>query len=448
MIGLDEYGVPFADADFGTPFRSFTELSWTQDPANQHEKNVWALASVLFDPITEKPYFEVETDFLIDYIHEKCRKDNLSKFLESLVEVAADEHVRSANTLEEVAFAHLTAHRVEQACAALLEAEDFRLSTLMPMIGGDVRSRELIKRQIDEWRKKGVLAEVAVVIRTLYELLSGNTSFSEGVRGPTEDFAPEFFIPEGFGLDWKRSFGLKLWYGCAEEDGIGQAVLEYEEEMKRWPESIPSPLPWYQDPSNPTNDGMLDILWGLLRLYAQKDLHLEDVLLPRSIGTSNLDLRLSWQLRTILARKGIRDFSGGNIREDGTDRFLARSTADQVTVDFAGALEAAGLWEWAIFVVLHLTDTDSRETSIRNVLGRHLDELEEAEGPEVSKKLEFLEKTLLIPKAWIFEARVCSVLSIILAGKRVCPPVMVAPSATPWTNFIFKLDMCNGMANQ
>lgn len=412
MIGLDEYGVPFADADFGTPFRSFTELSWAQDSANQHEKNVWALASVLFDPITENPYFEAETDFLTDYIHEKCRKDKLSKFLESLVEVAADEHVRSANTLEEVAFAHLTAHRVEQACAALLEAEDFRLSTLMPMIGGDVRSRELIKRQIDEWRKKGVLAEVAVVIRTLYELLSGNTSFSEGVRGPTEDFAPEFFIPERFGLDWKRSFGLKLWYGCTEEDGIGQAVLEYEEEMKRWPESIPSPLPWYQDPSNPTNDGMLDILWGLLKLYAQKNVHLEDVLLPRSIGTSNLDLRLSWQLRTILARKGIRDFSGENIR-----------TADQVTVDFAGALEVAGLWEWAIFVVLHLTDTDSRETSIRNVLGRHLDELEEAEGPEVSKKLEFLEKTLLIPKAWIFEARVRSVFSIIY-------------------------NMCNGMANQ
>lgn len=416
MIDLDEYGVPFADADFGTPFRSFTELSWTQDPANQHEKNVWALASVLFDPITEKPYFDVETDFLIDYMHEKCRKEKLSKFLESLVEGAADEHARSANTLEEVAFAHLTAHRVEQACAALLEAGDFRLSTLMPMIGGDVRSRELIRKQIDEWRKKGVLAEVAVVIRSLYELLSGNTSFSEGVRGPTEDFAPEFFIPERFGLDWKRSFGLKLWYGCAEEDGIGQAVLEYEEEMKRWPESVPSPLPWYQNSSNPTNDGMLDILWGLLRLYAEKDLPLEDVLLPRSIGISNLDLRMSWQLRTIFAKKGIRDFSR-NVLEDGADGFLTGNMADQVTVDFAGALEATGLWEWAIFVVLHLRDTDSRETSIRNVLGRHLDELEEAEGPEVSKKLEFLEKTLLIPKAWIFEARVRSILSISILHK-------------------------------
>lgn len=408
MIDLDEYGVPFADADFGTPFRSFTELSWAQDPANQHEKNVWALASVLFDPITEKPYFDAETDFLIDYMHEKCRKEKLSKFLESLVETAADEHARSANTLEEVAFAHLTAHRVEQACASLLEAGDYRLSTLLPMIGGDLRTRELIRRQIDEWRKKGVLAEVAVVIRSLYELLSGNTSFSEGVKGPTEDFAPDFFIPERFGLDWKRSFGLKLWYGCAEEDGIGQAVIEYEKEMKRWPESVPSPLPWYQTSSNPTNNGMLDILWGLLRLYAEKNLPLEEVLLPRSIGISNLDLRMSWQLRTMLAKKGIRDFGGGNVRGGGADGFLAGSMADQVTVDFAGALEATGLWEWAIFVVLHLRDTDSRETSIRNVLGRHLDELEEAEGPEVSKKLEFLEKTLLIPKTWIFEARVRS----------------------------------------
>lgn len=413
MIGLDEYGVPFADTNFKIPFQSFTELSWTQDPTNQHEKNVWALASVLFDPITEKPYFDIETEFLINYMHEKCRKEKLSKFLELLVEAAADEHAHSANTLEEVAFAHLTAHRVEQACAALLEAGDYRLSTLMPMIGGDVRSRELIGRQIGEWRKKGVLAEVTTVIRTLYELLAGNTSFSEGVRGPTEDFAPEFFIPERFGLDWKRSFGLKLWYGCAEEDGIGQAVLEYEEEMKRWPESIPSPLPWYQDSSNTTNDGMLDILWGLLRLYADKDLPLEDVLLPRSVGISNLDLRMSWQLRTMLARKGVRDFGDGKTitREDGTSVPPVGSMADQVTVDFAGALETTGLWEWSIFVVLHLADADSRETSIRNVLGRHLDELEEAEGPEVSKKLEFLEKTLLIPKAWIFEARVRSIIS-------------------------------------
>lgn len=404
-IAFDQYNVPYAEMEIRALFQSFTELSWTQDLASQHEKNVWSLASVLFDPITERPYFDDETELLIEYMHEKCRKEKLSRFLESLVEADADDHAHSANTLEEVAFAHLTAHRVEQACAALLEAGDFRLSSLLPMIGGDVTSRELIKRQIDEWRKKGVLAEVTVAIRALYELLSGNTSFSEGVRGPAEDAAPEFFLPEKFGLDWKRSFGLKLWYGCSEEDGIGRAVLEYEEEMRRWPKSVPAPLPWYYNTSSPANDDTLDILWGLLRLYAEKDLPLEDVLSPRSVGVSNLDLRMSWQLRTMLARKGIRDFSDGGAltQEDGLE---AGSMADQVTVDFAGALEAAGLWEWAIFVVLHLRDADSRETSIRNVLGRHLDELEEAEGPEVSKKLEFLEKTLLVPKAWIFEARV------------------------------------------
>lgn len=399
-----------------TPFLSFAGLPWAQNLANQHEKSVWALASVLFDPITEKSYFDDETDS-IDYIQEKCRKEKLSKFLESLVEVDADDHAHAANTLEEVAFAHLTAHRVEQACAALLEAGDYRLASLIPMIGGDVTSRELIRRQIDEWRKKGVLAEVAVAIRALYELLSGNTSFSEGVRGPAEDAAPEFFLPERFGLDWKRSFGLKLWYGCSEEDGIGKAVLEYEEEMKRWPESVPAPLPWYHDASNPLNDDTLDILWGLLRLYAEDSLQLEDVLSPRSAGVSNIDLRMSWQLGTMLAKKRIRDFSGTMMvpQENGPEESAPGSIADQVTVDFAGALETAGLWEWAIFVVLHLADPDNREAYIKKVLGRHLDELEDAEGPETPKKLEFLEKTLLIPKEWIFEARVSFFLLLVAA---------------------------------
>lgn len=352
---------------------------------------------------------------------EKCRKEKLSKFLEELVEANADDHARSAPTIEEVAFAHLTAHRVEQACAALLEGGDFRLSTLLPMIGGDAAFRDLVRRQIDEWRKKGVLAEVPVAIRTLYELLSGNTCFSEGVKGPMEDAAPEFFITQQFGLDWKRGFGLKLWYGCAEEDGIGSAVVSYEKEMNKWPESVPAPLPWYYNASYPVMDDTLDILWGLLRLYADKDLNLEDVLSPRSIGPSNLDYRLSWQFRTILASRQIRDFSGVRVerQEDGREVFMTGSMADQVTIDFAGGLEIAGLWDWAVFVLLHLVDTDSRETAVRNVLGRHLDELVEVEGPEVAEKLEFLETKLLIPKAWIFEARVNSILFLMTTSSEL-----------------------------
>ncbi|KAH8149492.1 uncharacterized protein LAJ45_06572 [Morchella importuna] len=405
-IKLDEYGVPVAVLDDRTLFHHFTELPWAQDAASQHEKSVWALASVLWDPIDDANP-DGENDHRLNYMREKRRKEKLSKFLEELVEADADDHAHKASTLEETAFAHLTAHRVEQACAALLEAGDFRLATLLPMVGGDAISRELIKKQINEWRKKGVLAEIPIAIRALYELLSGNTCFSEGVKAPQEDAAQEFFLTQKFGLDWKRGFALKLWYGCAEEDGIGSAVSAYEREMNQWPGNVPAPLPWYHSISQSDNYDILDILWGLLKIYADTKFNLEDALSPKSIAFSNLNYRLSWQLRTIFARKGIRDFDGGKVQflDDGSEEYAPGPIADQVTIDFAGGLEIGGLWEWAIFVLLHLIDTDSRETAIRNVLGRHLDELVEVEGPEVAKKLDFLEKNLLIPQKWIFEAR-------------------------------------------
>jgi nuclear pore complex protein Nup98-Nup96 len=406
-IKLDEYGVPVAELDGRTLFHHFTELPWAQDAASQHEKSVWALASVLWDPIEEDANPEGETDHRLNYMREKRRKEKLSKFLEELVEADADDHVHKASTLEETAFAHLTAHRVEQACAALLESGDFRLATLLPMIGGDAISRDLIKKQINEWRKKGVLAEVPIPIRALYELLSGNTCLSEGVKAPQEDAAQEFFLTQKFGLDWKRGFALKLWYGCAEEDGIGSAVSAYECEMNQWPGNVPAPLPWYHSISQSDNYDTLDILWGLLKIYADTKFNLEDALSPKSIAFSNLNYRLSWQLRTIFARKAIRDFDGNvQVLDDGSEEYVPGPIADQVTIDFAGGLETGGLWEWAIFVLLHLIDTDSRETAIRNILGRHLDELVEVEGPEVAKKLDFLENNLLIPQKWIFEARV------------------------------------------
>ncbi|PWW77905.1 hypothetical protein C7212DRAFT_350849 [Tuber magnatum] len=407
-IKRDEFNVPVAELKQDTLFHSFTQLSWSpDDPAGQHEKSIWELAGVLWDPIAGELALEEESQEMIEYMQETCRKERLSKFLEALVEVAADEHVHGAATLEEVAIAHLTAHRVEHACASLLEAGDFRLASLITMVGGDAKLRSSIKKQLEQWKNRGVLAEIPIPIRALYELLAGNTCHSEGVRGPLEDAAPNFFIPNRFNLDWKRGFGLKLWYGCAEEEPIGNAVVDYETDMREYPEAVPSPKPWYHTEANPARDDAIDILWGLLKLYADRELNLEEALAPVNMNTSYIDYRLSWQLRTILARKGIRDFSGGNLhrRIDGTDEFIAGSMADQITVDFAGELETLGMWEWAIFVLLHLTDTDSRETAVRNVIGKHIDELESAEGADVGKKLEFLEKTLLIPKNWIHEAR-------------------------------------------
>jgi nuclear pore complex protein Nup98-Nup96 len=396
-IALDDFGVPFADADPGVLFQSFAELPWLDEAGEQHERSVWRLASVLWDPVSDLPTYQDASLELQSYVREKRRKELLSQLLQELVEKEADHSAQSASTPEEVAFAHLTAHRIEQACAVLLDGGDMRLATMLPMLGGDLHSRHRMGKQLRHWRNKGVLSEISVPVRAVYELLAGETCYSDGVKSPLEDATPSFYLAEYFGLDWKRVLALKFWYGCFEDEGICAAVEKYEGDVERHPGKVSIPQPWYLDPSD-KREGAMDLLWGLLKLYSDDLLGLDEVLNPTNLGSSNTDYRLPWQLRTILAKRGVRDFPGGELAEDGFS-FLAGAHADQVTSDFAGSLENAGLWEWAIFVMMHVRGSDSRASAIKTIIARHVDDIEDGD------KSAFLEKTLSIPRVWIYEAK-------------------------------------------
>jgi nuclear pore complex protein Nup98-Nup96 len=398
-IRLDEFGIPYAEIKDNVSFQSFVDLVWSLDPKDQHERSVWKLASVLWDPLTDLQIQEGTEFTTVQHTREQRRKQLLSRFLEELVEQDADRHAQSASTAEEAAFAHLTAHRVEQACSVLIDSHDFRLATLLPMLGADRISRAAIKKQLEHWTNKGVLSEISIPVRALYELLSGETCYSEGVKSPAEDAAASFFMAEHFGLDWKRAVALKYWYGLPEEEPIAKLVQYYEEDLNRYPDKVSHPKPWYLavHGDGDANDAT-DILWGLLRLYASDSLNLEDVFAPANIGPNKIDYRLVWQMRAILARLGVRDFTGSTTSADGKG-LIAGSRSNQLTTDFAGGLENAGLWEWALFVLLHVQDADARGSAIKNLIGRHVDELEDGE------KLAFVEKTLRVPRTWIYEAK-------------------------------------------
>jgi len=385
-IRHDEYGIPFAEVSSRLLFRQFTELPWTRDPKDQHEKNMWGLASVLWDELENIPAVDVECKL---YLHEKRRKELLSRFLQELVENDADIHAQSATTAEEAAFAHLTAYGIDQACSVLVDAQDFRLATLIPQLGGDRSTRQSIRSQIDHWRSKGVLSELTVPVRALYELVAGETCFSEGIKSPAEDATAPIFIGDYFSLDWKRALALKFWYGCFEEESIGRLVKRYEEDLKRFPDKVAWPTPWYLGAEKPA-DGRFDILWGLLRLYADSQLPLEEVLFPANIGPNRIDYRATWQLGTIFAKLGGKGFVpwGSSL-----------SKGDQIASEYAGGLENAGLWEWSLFVVMHIQDADARGAGLKNIIGRHIDKIDDGE------KREFLEKTLRIPRTWIYEAK-------------------------------------------
>ncbi|KAI5809021.1 nuclear protein 96-domain-containing protein [Peziza echinospora] len=391
-ITKDVYGIPFAELRYSTLFETFADIPWGDNEHSRYEKSVWRLASVLFDPLEESPPSHIHPR----YYDDKMRKERLSRFLEELVEKDADYHARIAPTSEEAAFAYLTGHRVEQACAALLDGNAFRLATLLAMIGGDRNLRQDMGEQITDWRNHGTLAEMALPIRALYELLAGNTCLSKGLKKPYEDAAADFFFSQQFKLDWKRTFGLKLWYGTTEDQSVADAINLYENDFKDYPRDVQRPTPWYVRDNTQSNE--LDILWGLLKIVSSEEVKLEDILSARWADSEYLDYRLPWQLRGLMSRRGIRDFTP---EDTELQEKCMPKPAEQLTFNYAAQLEAQGRWEWAAFILIHVNDPDKRELSIRNILGRHVEDLED----DGSAKFVFIRDKLLIPMTWIFEAK-------------------------------------------
>ncbi|KAF3157137.1 hypothetical protein TWF569_004040 [Orbilia oligospora] len=405
----DRSNIPFAKLDVTTGFDQFTKAKFGASPQQQHEKAVWQLASILFDAL-EDGYPPEAAEFHVRiHLRTKKRKLMLSRFLEELVarDVANDE--KAASSPESSAFALLSGHKVDEAVDHLILGNDFRLATLLPLIGGDRQARDDVKKQLESWRGSGVLAEIPVAIRALYELVAGNVGFSEGVNSSMEDATPSFWIGEMFGLDWRRTFAMRLWYEIFEDQALEHAVSEYHKAFKATDtQHVRHPKPWYYPDNKDTyvvedeeEEPIYDTLWGLLSMYADENYPLERVLSPRSYSPNPCDFRLAWQLRMMLAEKQVRDFTEDTMMlVDDEETRTSSVAAEKLTLDFASQLESEGQWHWAVFVLMHLSTPESRAFTIKEMLAKHVGDL-----TSNSEKQDFILHKLLIPSAWVYEAK-------------------------------------------
>lgn len=377
-------GVPYATLHT-TSLKSVFHQKNVNDAASIHEKQVWELASILFDDLDSLNATEEE---------HLVRRNKLSQFWSDLVEQASSTAISMAATSEEKALACLAGHRIAEACKYLLDGKNFRLATLVPLIGtSDVAKREM-REQIKSWLDSKMLSEFSEAIRTIYELLSGNVCVCEGLKGmPNEDRVDSFVISKNFGLDWRQSFGLRLWYAISNHDDLSAAVEEYKDDIDQDKEDLPRP--WYVEQGvaplwNDANiDTRQDLLWGLLQLYADRDADLEAVLRPENSQLSPLDARLRWQLGIALTSTGKVSY-GAN----GTEK------ADAATIAFAAQLTRAGEWLEAAFVLLHLHHTASRKKALQEHLCQHANLI----GSESDHGFVMLTEKYRIPAAWIWEA--------------------------------------------
>ncbi|MCJ1432977.1 Nuclear pore complex protein Nup98-Nup96 [Xylographa pallens] len=383
-------GIPYAKA-LPLPFKVIGSTC----TSDSHERLVWDLASILFDNYDTDVAFGVPENERSNYEH-RIQKDRMSLFWSQICQEKALAAVSAAPTAEERALGYLSMHRITEACDALVEGKDFRLATLVAQIGGDRTMHDDMTTQIDAWRSLKHLSEMTDPIRAVYELLAGNTCICHGHEGSSEDQATTFVITERFNLDWKRSFGLRLWYAIKEEDAIEVAVKTYAADLGT--KESRTPIPWFieEGSSLPWTDARPeareDLLWGILKLYAEsKDgvalTKLTKVVMPENASGNPIDTRLSFELYYALSTR----------LPDHVD--LAR--ADQLAWDYAVQLQAAGEWKWAMFAMLHMSDSEQRQKALLDTLAHNAADIDEADA----ETIQLLTESFKIPEAWIWTAK-------------------------------------------
>ncbi|KAI0539081.1 nuclear protein 96-domain-containing protein [Xylaria digitata] len=382
-------GVPTVELNPRLSLKDFSVVSGAKNSAEGHERLVWELASVLFDNI--KIPLELQGD---PEATEKLRRENLSRLWESMVEERTNKAVAMAHTHEEKALAALSGHRVAEACRHLLEGKNFRLATLVSLIGTNDGLKKDIRGQLREWQDANALSEFSQPIRALYEMLSGNVCACEGTKGALEDRAEPFLISKRFGLDWQQAFGLRLWYAISTNGSIAEAFEKYKEDVEQDKEL--RPVVWFAQHGisaiwDDTRKGdREDLLWGLLKLYSDSRADLEAIIRPENSQLSPLDYRLCWQLGQALTSTGRLSFG-----KNSTEK------ADAATVSFASQLTNEGSWLEAVFVLLHLTNPDARVLAIQDHLCRHAALI----GNDDSTAFRKLVIDYKIPTQWIWHSK-------------------------------------------
>ncbi|KKA29875.1 hypothetical protein TD95_004945 [Thielaviopsis punctulata] len=375
-------GIPKASLEISS-FKSMFQDRNTSDVSVAYEKLVWDLASILFDD-TENTT-------------EKARKDKLSAFWTELVATSSTTETAFSKSADVKAVASLAGHRVQEACKHLLDGKNFHLATLVSLIGTDESLKLDMKEQLNEWKEAMMLSEFSDAVRAIYEMLAGNVGVceGEGVKGlPPQDRVEQFVISQKFSLNWMQAFGLRLWYATAPNDDLVVAVHKFYNDIKQSREPLPQPwfvkegvAPLWHDENQ---DQRQDLLWGLLALYAEVETKVEAAIRPENSQVSPLNWRLSWQLgQALVSATGLTFGENSDVK------------SDSATLSFASQLLNEGSWLQAVFVLLHLSNSDARAKAIRDVITQHAGFI----GNEGDDAFTTLTQVFMIPASWIWEAQ-------------------------------------------
>lgn len=342
MLKLDVYGFPEAliDSSASIRFCHFVSL----EGLAEEEVRMYKLCQLLFDPLTGTGYDSRE--------HEMKRKAELSEWLReavsSVVEAEANGHLFKEQ-LHEAMFAYFSGNQMKKACQIALKNKEYRLATILSQISGDVQFRQDLMDQVEAWKDLDQFRHIPEVLRKIYESLGGKIGLSECSKG-----GKNINILDG--LDWKRCFGMCLWYGTPRDSRISDAVEVYEHTItsfKKTPKfkiSIPVKHAFVGDFAK--YPAIVDVTYHLIQLCIRKDYLLEDVLL--GVFADYKNDRICWVLLIMLGNVlRVRDL----LDRDETSTQPGQRFYD-LCFSFSQQLENAGLWQWSVFILLFLSNSN------------------------------------------------------------------------------------------
>ncbi|CAG9314804.1 NUP98_2 [Blepharisma stoltei] len=259
---------------------------------------------------------------------------------------------------------------IKEAVITAIQSKNLFLANLLSQsTSGDFK--RCVKRQLDAWLGNKTVDLFPESIYKIYRLMSGELDIAQLV-------------------DWKQSLQLVMTYGLPLNTDIQQAFEYFDKHIK---EENAECYPYL-----PINKQKIDLCYYLIELYSRPKDAIENLtfaLNPHTIQ-QNFNLEASWM--TMVALYGVYYYSNfsdsfwSNRLNSNVDEIF--KNLQKLSYAFAEELEFNGNWQWAVYVLMFITNS---QKLIKQLISRHAFEIDLHE--------EFLIDDLHIPKAWIDEAK-------------------------------------------
>ncbi|VVC35530.1 Hypothetical protein CINCED_3A011775 [Cinara cedri] len=352
----------------------FSELS-----EEERYAHVWELIKALWGDsetanVTNSPQ---------EHSYNMARRQGVSDWLEALLEKTMDFNTNE-NTSRKI-FNLVSVHKIMEACDLAISSNECNLAMLLAQLGSENSIRCCIQRQLWQWCSSKADLFIDIDHLKLYTMISGKPLFdsNQGIINVCEN------------LDWVRAFALHLWYIQPPSGTIKDALDCYENAYEGEDFYACKPYKTYNNDSAVDIDDQFatyDVCYHLLKLYTNSSYEIYKIVNPLTHTPDPLDFNFSWLLYNTLQSLGYTQ--------------MPDIYASQLHTNFAAQLVSHGLWQWAVFVLLHINDEELRERLIEDTVGRNV-ELPVCNNYEIvlSEKEIFVLNKLKINEGIIYNAK-------------------------------------------